>query len=1101
MSAERLTEQQRAAIECAGDTIVSASAGSGKTFVMIRKLVAAIENGVDLDSILAVTFTKKAAEQMKEKLRSAVIGAMDGADAEKRVRLKMQLSKISSSNISTIHSFCGKLLRTYFYAVGVDGTFDIISSDDALAREYRARTIDGLFERYYAEDNEHFKTLLRCYRKKRADTYLKNLILSAYDELRNNADYKRLLDSVNGLYTEEGFAAVCGELSALTGEKYKELKRAVEEFSGGFGCPRQEYAEILDDMVETLEKASHSGIFAPVLPLTAKRKPRDTTDEDKAAGAIFKEFKDDINDRYKSIRADICAEEIEKLRFFESGKTAIALAEVLKQFDAEYTAVKRDENKLDYGDLEHLTLELLSDKDVRREINEKFTCVFVDEYQDVNPVQEEILTRVSGGSTFLVGDVKQAIYGFRGSKSLFFAEKFERYKGGEGSALRLSNNFRSSDGVIDFVNCLFSDIMTERTCGFDYSRGSKMIRGGGYPEGHGSAQICVFGKDAEEEKQLDVYSVRDGAKEVKYSREGLAVLEIVKRELNSQHYDLKQGKFVDTQAGDICILSRKRNKTADIVRALTDAGYSVTGEQDSDILNKPEVKQMLDVLSYIDNAKQDVPLATALLSPLGGFTCDQLATVRIAFKSNYRKPFRDCCKEYAKNFDNALSRKLRAFYSRTENLRSLADVLTAAELVDKILELSGLEAAYSAGSGEKLRNVRRLGREGEGISVQALLAKIKGGYEIPCPAPSSADSIRVMTMHSSKGLEFPVVIITDICATFKGRDASDLPFDEKYFFAPKFHDAEKMLTHTTVLRGLVSEKSGREEQKNEYNLFYVACTRAMCRLYIMAKEIVPFNPLDVTDGTSYAKFFDMSKYPCAEAEPAPIKKKERIKIISAPDEELKSRIAERFARGYEYSASVDLPVKSSASAILRLTEEDSCFRVNKLFGGEGETGTERGIAYHRFLELCDFSLKDLPSIERELESFKASGKMTAESIALVKAENLAEILNMSVFDGVENSRVMREQEFLCRLPANTILPTSAEDGVLVQGAIDLLAETKDGYRIIDYKYSHKSDEQLKATYYRQLALYKKAVSVIAKVKESSISTVIVNIYSRRVIEL
>ena len=186
---------------------------------------------------------------------------------------------------------------------------------------------------------------------------------------------------------------------------------------------------------------------------------------------------------------------------------------------------------------------------------------------------------------------------------------------------------------------------------------------------------------------------------------------------------------------------------------------------------------------------------------------------------------------------------------------------------------------------------------------------------------------------------------------------------------------------------------------------------------------------------------------------------------------------------------------------MRLTEEDSCFQVKKLFGGEGETGTERGIAYHRFLELCDFSKKDIPSIEQEIQSFKTSGQMSAEQCEIVEAGNLAEILNMPVFAGVENARVMREQEFLCRLPANAILPTGATDSVLVQGAIDLLAETKDGYRIIDYKYSHKSDEQLVSTYSRQLALYKKAVSVICKVKESSISTVIVNIYSKRVIEL
>ena len=190
----KITEEQRAAIDSAGRTIVSASAGSGKTFVMIQKLVAAIRGGVDLDNVLAVTFTKKAAAQMKEKLRSALIAGMDGVPAEIRTRLKVQLSKISSASISTIHAFCAKLLRTYFYAVGIDGGFDIISSDDASAKDFKNRTLENMFERYYNEDNAYFKTLLKCYRKKRGDAYLKNLIVSSYEKLRINADYADILD-------------------------------------------------------------------------------------------------------------------------------------------------------------------------------------------------------------------------------------------------------------------------------------------------------------------------------------------------------------------------------------------------------------------------------------------------------------------------------------------------------------------------------------------------------------------------------------------------------------------------------------------------------------------------------------------------------------------------------------------------------------------------------------------------------------------------------------------------------------------------------------------------------------------------------------------
>lgn len=1097
-----ITKEQRAAIDSRGKVIVSASAGSGKTFVMIEKLVAAIENGVDLDSVLAVTFTKKAAAQMKEKLRKAIIARCEGASPEKKAALKIQLNKIPSAGISTIHAFCAKLLRTYFYAVGIDGTFDIISADDAAAKEYKTAAIESLFDRYYEEDNPNLKVLLDCYRKKRSDGYLKSLILSSYEKLRVNADYLELAQSVPELYTDEGFARVSIALNEWAAEQYGELKTFVENFARDFNSERPEYARIFGEMISSLELAAEQGIFAPPPQLAATRKPSCRTEEEKAEGERFSEFRELLAAKYKAVRGDVGEFDTEWEVFLKSGETAIALARVLVDFDAEYTAVKRDENKLDYNDLEHLTLKLLSDEGIRREINEKYKFVFVDEYQDVNPVQEKIISLASGGETFLVGDVKQAIYGFRGSKSLFFAQKFHRHEEGDGSALRLSNNFRSSDGVLDFVNRAFTQIMTSATCGIDYADGNIMLGGGGYPAGDGDAVIHIFGKDEEEQGELGVYSVTESAAEVRHTREGLAVLEIVKRELKSKHYDLKSGEYVDTQPGDICILTRKRNKSAaGIVRALTDAGYPVSGAQDNDLVYRPEVRQIIDILSYIDNTLQDIPLATAMLSPLGGFTYDELSAIRIAFKGQYRAPFRECCRQYAEKFENRTALKIKRFEERTEYLRDIAEVLDAAELIDEICEHTGLEAVYSAGGGEKLKNIRRLAAEGTGISLSAFLRKLRGGYQITVPVSASTDSIKIMTMHASKGLEFPVVIIADICAPFKGKETGELPLDETFGFAPKYFDKETMLTRSTVLRRLTNERAAREELKNELNLFYVACTRAMCRLHIMAKEVTLYNPLEAQSAGCYAKLFDMSEFKIDVVEPSADGRRELNQtLISAPDEEALRRIDERFMREYARVNSVNLPVKSSASAILRLSEDEPLFRTHELFTGEGETGTERGTAYHRFLELCDFCVKDAEGIAAEIEKFTDEGRISPAQRDLLSADDLAEILGMPVFDIPAGTTVYREREFLCRMPANELFETDADDGVLVQGAIDLLVE-RNGYTIIDYKYSHKDDVLLVKTYSKQLALYKNAVARIMRVDPATISTYIVNIFKKQVIEL
>ena len=481
-----LTEEQLSAVESSGKVIVSASAGSGKTFVMIEKLVKAIAGGADLDEILAVTFTKKAAAQMKEKLRSALIARMDGADEESKTKLKVQLSKISSADISTIHSLCARLIRTYFYVLDADAGFDIISADDATAKDLKSRAMDALFDRLYEEDSKDFKLLLSCFVKKRSDNSLRKLVLEAYNAVRSCAHYEILLENAENLYTENGFKLVCEEYGKILSNKFKRLIYAVQSFKNGFVISKNAdvYNIIFDEMLSALETCANGGLFVEKPPIVSTKKPVSRAGdsmEDRIASDNFKAFKDEISKKYKSLCSDLENAENERKYFFESGKIAVAFSRLLLQFDAEYTAVKRDENKLDYNDLEHLTLKLLADEKVRGEINSTYKYVFVDEYQDVNPVQEEIISGL-GREVFLVGDVKQAIYGFRGSRSQFFADKFKDFSRGAGSALKLSNNFRSSDGVLYFVNAVFSDIMRLDTCGIDYANDGVMLAGGGYPE-------------------------------------------------------------------------------------------------------------------------------------------------------------------------------------------------------------------------------------------------------------------------------------------------------------------------------------------------------------------------------------------------------------------------------------------------------------------------------------------------------------------------------------------------------------------------------------------------------------------------------------------
>ncbi len=1131
--ANNATPQQQAAIERQGRVIVSASAGSGKTFVMIRRLADLIENGGDLDGVLAVTFTKKAAAQMKEKLRAELIKRSSSADEKKRAHIKAQLNKISSANISTIHSFCGYLLRVYFYILDIDGSFEVVSEDGGAQAQLRSRATDALFDRLYEEENGEFLYLVERYGKKRTDSSLKKLLADAYDRVRNIPDYVEFLNRTAEGVTERSFNDICGQIYLDGRTKCTEMAAEITDFVRRHGDIPEAYKKIIGEMQDILAvAAAQSDIFSPLPKFATSRKPPVKKGETDPFAEEFGALRDYIKGRYDKLYEGLSDRGTELEMFLESGTLARAFCHLLLAFDEAYSAAKREEGKLDYGDMEHLTLRLLQTDGMLGEIRSRFSHVFVDEYQDVNPVQERIISLIGGQNLFLVGDVKQAIYGFRGSKSEYFTRKFAEF-GKAGSALLLSHNFRSSPKVIQAVNSSFSQLMRPETCGIDYANDSVMISGGAYPEGSGGAYLHIFGKDEKQAASLEgVYSVAaEELKKAPPTREGLAVLEIVRRELESTFYDVEEECTRRVEPGDICILTRKRDNASasGIIRALTAAGFSVSGAQGGNAFDCPEVKQITDILSYLDNGEQDIPFASALLSPLGGLTEEELAKIKITCggapvrlsEGKERMPnFRDCCNRYISAFGDETSAKLRTFVQKVKYYRNLASLFGAGTVIDALLQDTALEAEYFRGGGAKLKNIRRLAQAaytpaGE-LSINAFLAKLKaGGFNLSLAESGGGESIKVMTMHSSKGLEFPVVILADVTRPYRGKNDGSLPLDEQFGFAHKYFDMQKRVCTPTVLGRLCRLKDSREEVRNEMNLLYVACTRAKYRLHIMSQEDQAFNPARVTSATNYAQMLNFSCFERDEVQGGEFSEQQpRHTLISQPDGQMLSLLREHFMQPYAHAESIDLPVKSSASAILRLGAQDEYYAENTLFPEEeregeescaqnksegkgqfahGGTGIERGVAYHRFLQLCDFAVKDEEGIAREIEQFSANGLLAEGQAGLLSAANLSHILHMPCFGRTAGAAVFREREFLCALPADSFMQTSSHDEVLVQGAIDLLCVNGGNVTIIDYKYSAKPDDLLVTTYRPQLDLYRLAVEKIMRVPRENIGAYIVNI--------
>ena len=1123
------TPEQLRAIKARGKVMVSASAGAGKTSVMIERLADIIAEGATLDEILAVTFTKKAAAQMKTKLRGELIARLKDCDGVVAERIKKQLSALGQADISTIHSFCARLIRTYFYVLDVDAGFEILA-DGYETQQFKQNAVDQLFDRLYDGDDEDLVYALERLRSKRSDDGLKKMIISALDDARILPDYaEKLAVAADETFSEQGFAAVCGEYLKWRAQRCNALLAETKKFADGFAPPinADKYGVLLDEACDALQSvAASKDVFSPLPPLVRTKKPN-VKPEVAEADEAFKAFIARIKGIYSKLNGDIADEATERSRYFESGRLARAFARLVLLFDAEYAAIKRDEGKLDYADLEQLTYRLLKygDGDIRNQIRCKYKYVFVDEYQDVNPIQAAICDMTGGGDVFAVGDVKQAIYGFRGSKARIFTDKCEAARA-TGDYIVLPDNFRSSRAVIDFVNALFPTVMTSPLSDIDYSDGHAMRGGSRYPEeAYGRAAVRQFDKTKEQKEQADgVYSVigRSGAAKTAHSG-ALAVLAAVKEELKKNWYDADAGCEKPVQAGDICVLTRKRSNAAvqAVMRTLGNAGYGVTGVAEQNVLEISEVRQVCDVLEFLDNSLQDIPLASAMLSPLGDFTEDELAEIKI--KSGYvgrGVTFRQLAADYCRRRRDALAAKLAAFFAEAERLRKLSDYVGAATLIDELLTVGGFVGKFA--SKEKLAGLRRLQSEaytprGE-LSLAAFIIKLKaGGYKVTAPVPQSADSITVMTMHASKGLEFPVVIVTDISESFEGDGGSDeMPFDEDFGFAPRYYDTDQRVYKNTMLRRVISLRERREELNNEINLFYVACTRAKYSLQILSGG-AEYDALSALNADCYAKLFDAAKFNPAILPVERLSDEgggESVHIDEArADDKFYGWLTAQFDARYPYESGADLPVKSSASRLIRFDAEDDV--SPRLFEGEqprGATGIERGIAYHRFLELYDFSRRQ--GAEKCIEEWVEGGLMTEAQSALLDGAQLERILAMPALQFGGEVRLYKEREFICRLSSEGYralergekadFGVGEEDGngVIVQGAVDLLALGYDGGKvvradIIDYKFSSRGDEYLLKEYAPQLRLYRQVVRTVFGLSDEAVTTRVVNIFAVR----
>ncbi len=1104
-------EQRQAVFHDDGNILVSASAGSGKTFVMIERLIRLIAEGkAGVKEILAVTFTEMAASEMKEKLKTALTEKIRLTGDKRLIR---ELQEVAVADISTLHAFSARLIRAYFYAVSLSPDFRIL--DEAEAGAIKRQCVDKAFREFYEGGEEWFKTILCRHLDARSDEELKKTIIRMSDAGNVNADGEIYFKKAQSVYTESGIAELLEdykkELNAKLLRLLDTLNFAQKTFSN---LQKDKIVEFINELTACIEKVYYSSDVYAVkehegFKLDLPRGVRLTgeiKDVYQSAVSAREEFKElmksannGLSDRQKDFEA--IAEEREHV---------LSLFKVVQRYEQLYREAKREENGLDFSDLEHFALEILNDQRIRDEVKNRYKYIFVDEYQDINGAQEAIISALENDNLFMVGDAKQSIYGFRGCRPEIFLNKLERMSKNGQKTVLLNHNFRSSDNVIELVNKVFSYSMTKDYFGMSYKDTSLLRAGGAYgKENPGRVELHLILNPPRQTKELESPRIYDLLEELKNPNDGeilptpTLIASIIEQELKRDFYDTKQKKIRPVSYGDICILTRnKDNKfVRDIVKTLVGYGVPVVSVVKENVCDHPEIRQLIDVVKLLDCFNQDIPLAGALKSSVGNFTDEELAEIVLKFNADNKKGgFYDAFIHYINTARTPLKDRLMEFYEYFNDMRLISDFTGAFGALKRIILDKNIEQSLFAEQFGALK-VKRLNRfltasvvEGKPLSVKEFLDRVER-YPSSFGLSDGAedDSVKVMTIHASKGLEFPVVIACGLERNANDKEERDeVMFDQDLGFAVKSYNDLERTARETPLRMILRNRMKGNRLKEELRLFYVALTRASYSLHLTfsgtkdarssaftgAKRFLDYIPSDIE--LTEHNIEDL----CPTSGALGVKKV----LIGQADNQLADNMKRDFSFVYPFAADTVLPLKNSVTNAAYQTTEDTPL-VYVLFKGEGPD-TEKGNIAHKIMEHYDFGGGSFLS---QVESIVDRGMLSKEDIAKIDLSRIEKAVSSPVFENLKGKTLYREKDFIVSIEAGLAFDTQSKEQVLLQGVIDLLAVDGDSAVIIDYKYSSLEINSLKSKYAKQLDLYAYALEKATGIKTKD--KILVNLFT------
>lgn len=1083
---------------------------------------------------------------MRERVLDAIYKKLD--ENPNDVDMQRQLVLINRANISTIHSFCLDVIKNNFYKIDISPNFRL--AEGAEIEILKMEILDQVFDDLYEEENQEFLKLLNTYCSYRDDDKLKSIIQKIYKYIMSMPYPEKWLNSqIEKFNLKELKDFSTTEWGKILIESFKEeLHISIETLLGTVSSLKREeelkkYELVILDDIDILTKIINCNTWDEIYENVNSIKFK-TWPIDKKCSLALKDEAKEVRDR---VKANISS--ATKLFAFDSKQAKediLSMYDILKSienitktFILNFQEAKKDKNIIDFNDIEHLALKLLVEEDIKgnfiptnvaKQYQDKFTEIAIDEYQDINLVQEQILTAVSNNhNMFMVGDIKQSIYKFRHARPELFKDKYETY--GE-NRIQLYENFRSKKEILDLSNEIFKNIMTKDLGDVQYDEDEFLKQGIEYPKLENQGKI--FGKpelhiidlklpeDTEEEQVI----LESAEVEAKF------VANKIKEILEDDYYvyDKKAG-YRKATFKDFVILLRTTTNVAPIYEMeLNKLNYPVFTDNKSNYFETPEIQIILSLLKIIDNPNNDIPLVTVLRSPIGGFNDNEL----IAIKNNNRTSFYENLISLEEP-EEGLKNKVSDFLDMLKDFKEKQEYLSLDELIWYIYEKTGFYNYVSLmkNAKTKIANLKMLfekAKDYENGSFKGLynfinfidrLSKTSSDMGAPKLLGENDNVIRIMSIHKSKGLEFPIVFLSGTGKQFNLMDLNEkLLLHQDLGIGMQYIDYERKIEYSTLAKEAIKKKMKNEILSEEMRLLYVALTRSREKLIITGtekdlqkainnkKDLIKLNDsknnkidkillkkaktyldwLEMIDehDKHFKETIDIIYHSQEKKEEKKKAIKETINLSSIPEIKVSEEVNQLLNFEYKYKLLTQIEGKSSVSKIvaenseIKETLRTESLKKPSFLKEQKLSKSEIGSAMHLVLQKLDFkSDYSIVSIKKLLEELQSKEILTEEEKNAVDINKIFAFTKTELFSRIKNAKsVYKEQPFYINKPINELYETSLDENVLVQGIIDLyFVDKNDKIVLVDYKtdYVKHNRRELVKKHRPQLMIYKEAL--------------------------